>query len=722
MKKIKVSFIFVIGICLLTFIIFTSIEEVGSSEFIWFEAENADNINQMLSFLPLYGDVDASGGKAIKSVSPSHKLAGYAAYTFNIQCEDEYILWMRAFWTGGCNNSYQVVIDKNNFDNFGNDNLFNIWHWVKGKSYFLSKGKHILYVWNDEYDARIDKILITASPVFIPLGTGEMSNIKINFEDKKYNINNYITASSRSYDIAFDSVTYNHQLYIHPSKGASNVFMFKKQQKDFVVKVKYKGNIEKKYTDFFLKFNYVDGNNNYCLRVNKNNIEVILNETGKSKSLGRYKDDRASLINPECKELTLIRVFPKIKIEIDGNELFPITDHTFELGNIIMGSEKGDIFLDDIEYINDLRPALSENFYWDYKGNEYIKSLAGQWSYNVGQGWMVGNTTGKYPAIAGGGENYWFNYSMTCAIKNEAGKYSDGICFYYQNNTNFYLLRYVYPKTGKTTGNLQFIKTYHGDRIICKESKLNLTDQWNRFDIQAINGRFFIFVNKKKMFELFDTSITEGKFGFWTDSPYPVFFDDLYITSTPGPIIPFSNSLNYTFEMRQKSSVDMADWKITPKDAFHIITGNAFYCFFEKEIFQNLYLENIHPVKGNFNCRIDIGKPIPKDIGMTIKLLNIRNKKKDVMYEFKIQDDSIHLVRNHKKIKSQGYNQLIHSIVIIYKNKKWTWEMNDGPVLTYSDTTTFQETKLGLVLDGIGKSEIIFNTINIQADSILFNK
>jgi hypothetical protein len=85
---------FLLGIAISGFIIYTSIEDTGSKEYIWFEAENANKIDPSFKIIE---EKDASGGKAIVSTIRSHRVEAFATYNFNILNAGDYYFWARVY-------------------------------------------------------------------------------------------------------------------------------------------------------------------------------------------------------------------------------------------------------------------------------------------------------------------------------------------------------------------------------------------------------------------------------------------------------------------------------------------------------------------------------------------------------------------------------------------------------------------------------------------------
>lgn len=92
---------------------------------------------------------------------------GNTTYKIYIPTEANYTLWARVKWHDGCGNSFYVMVDNLNPENapYITDNAYQKWHWVKGRTYHLTKGYHRFRFQYREDGAKLDQFLITtASP------------------------------------------------------------------------------------------------------------------------------------------------------------------------------------------------------------------------------------------------------------------------------------------------------------------------------------------------------------------------------------------------------------------------------------------------------------------------------------------------------------------------------------------------------------------------------
>jgi len=86
---------------------------------------------------------------------------GRMTLTFGIETEGSYDVWVRVYWPATTANSYFIQVDDGEIVQFGQDEVFGRWHWVKAKSsYALKPGKHTLILRTRETDTRGDVVAI----------------------------------------------------------------------------------------------------------------------------------------------------------------------------------------------------------------------------------------------------------------------------------------------------------------------------------------------------------------------------------------------------------------------------------------------------------------------------------------------------------------------------------------------------------------------------------
>lgn len=120
----------------------------------------------------------ASGGAYLEipqgAGNPPQLTAGAAKFLIEVPRPADYILWARVWWEDECGNSFTMRVDNQPAFVFGQDSTVRCWHWVRAPPRLpclsLSAGEHLLVVSNREDGARIDQILLTADPKYVPVG------------------------------------------------------------------------------------------------------------------------------------------------------------------------------------------------------------------------------------------------------------------------------------------------------------------------------------------------------------------------------------------------------------------------------------------------------------------------------------------------------------------------------------------------------------------------
>jgi hypothetical protein len=95
---------------------------------------------------------------------------GNATYKVYVPVEGNYTLWGLVRWYDGCGNSFYVMVDDMNPENpaYITDARYQQWHWVKGRTYHLGVGYHLIRFQYREDGAKLDEFLITTAEDFVP--------------------------------------------------------------------------------------------------------------------------------------------------------------------------------------------------------------------------------------------------------------------------------------------------------------------------------------------------------------------------------------------------------------------------------------------------------------------------------------------------------------------------------------------------------------------------
>ncbi len=140
-----------------------------------FEAEHANAIVPPFRLLKAEGALNGACIEMPQAAGSGAK----ALYRFPAEAGGEYAVWGRAYWPDGCANSFQVSVDSSGPILFGNDGRYRAWHWVKGPTFPLERGEHLLVFSSREDGAMLDALALAptgSEPPFsgrrVPAGTG----------------------------------------------------------------------------------------------------------------------------------------------------------------------------------------------------------------------------------------------------------------------------------------------------------------------------------------------------------------------------------------------------------------------------------------------------------------------------------------------------------------------------------------------------------------------
>jgi hypothetical protein len=101
------------------------------------------------------------------------KGGGEITYRMDFPESATYTLWARTLWKDGCTNAFFLDINDDERMVFGNDAIFEQWHWIKGQSFKLDKGINYLTFANHSDGTAMDKIILTNDLFYFPEGLGQ---------------------------------------------------------------------------------------------------------------------------------------------------------------------------------------------------------------------------------------------------------------------------------------------------------------------------------------------------------------------------------------------------------------------------------------------------------------------------------------------------------------------------------------------------------------------
>jgi hypothetical protein len=702
-----------INFSLICFILYFSIESIGFSDNLWIEAENPDS---KMDGIYVYEDKEASNGKAIVSNIPSHNVISNYKYTINIPREADYNLWARCFWPGACSGKYIVQVNHSSQTAIGDDGDLFFWHWVKGPLFHLNQGENELYIWNEEYDSRIDKLLITSNLSFTPKGLGTESMAYIDFSS---DISTYLKIKNKvNWKIINELENMNHAFYCKHSDNKSLKIAFLKEvvtTKEYMFRVRIKipeKNI--KGGDVQLIINYVDDAN--FLSFNVKDKKALLNLF----TQGRIVNLRSVNLSKDSDEfnkvLTIVRKESKIICKINGADVFTYTDTSNGTNEkLAFGSNSGDVYFDDIYYSSLLETEKFDNFF-EVNAVDNWNNITGNWTSD---GWkgstcLEGSCSQEdKSALIITGEEFWHDYQVQVA--NKSNEDFSGICFNYQDESNYYLFKYSLVKN-----DAQILKIKNNKVEIIKQKNIcleTLKGQWQKLGIQVSESNIIAYIDDKNILSIIDTTITCGKVGLWTSSRNTSYFDDFSII--PASLNNFKQpAVRYNFRVRERGTLDLSDWNLYPSNMckfFERYDQNFLY----KNIFEEVFMINKKMFFGKFTFQIGYSEPIDEWFN-NIYYFTVYSKGNVYRYRLVVENSVVKFMRDNVVLIERKHNLQRSEISINLHEGEWNVLIGNQTIITYkSEMTKIDSSRIGFGFDGLGFGKITsINSINIIADKI----
>jgi hypothetical protein len=97
---------------------------------------------------------------------------GSVTYRLDLERTGDYTVWGRSHWMDGCTNAFFLSVNHGPTTVFGNDPIFNQWHWVKSTRLKLERGVNYLTFSNHSDGTALDKLVVTDDPFYVPEGLG----------------------------------------------------------------------------------------------------------------------------------------------------------------------------------------------------------------------------------------------------------------------------------------------------------------------------------------------------------------------------------------------------------------------------------------------------------------------------------------------------------------------------------------------------------------------
>jgi len=98
---------------------------------------------------------------------------GRVTFRFDVPSGGLYVLWARTRWKDGCSNAFFMHWNQQAPIVFGNDAVFNQWHWVPSSALSLQKGVNYLVFSNHSDAVALDKLILTNDRLYMPQGLAE---------------------------------------------------------------------------------------------------------------------------------------------------------------------------------------------------------------------------------------------------------------------------------------------------------------------------------------------------------------------------------------------------------------------------------------------------------------------------------------------------------------------------------------------------------------------
>lgn len=723
-KTTNIKSILVLIIILNSIIFAFSIKPVSSTSSIWLEAEDAVKIAGQIE---IFDNSEASGGKAIVSKVPSHQTEAYAKYELPVELSGTYQSWINCYWPGGCNNAYYFQLDNSVKILVGNDNLTDQWHWIRGPQYNLQKGKHQFTIWNDEIDAWIDMLLFTTDFNYIPVGISGEHSYQFTFEDKR--TEHLLFNDGARYSIVQDTLNATSALclaesvkdklnYVLVDVNAFNNFVY-----NFSIR---SDSIDD--NDIRIILNFKNSENYSYLQLDSNDIRFI-HISNKNMQVMDKADDLHIFKNNDYQNFSLIRRGPDIILKQNNKNIYLKKNVGKISGKIGLVSMKNNLFIKDMEYIINMRPALEQTFFTKGKIDRlkqepgfdlyYFNGKWTVWPTSKGNQYLIGKSHGiGEKAFFVFGYNYFQNYSLSFAAKMDDNRNGLGAGFYWQNENNHYQFRCIRKDSRQVQ---QLVKVVEGDEIIIDETYNEFQSKnWYRFDIQIKNGKIKIYVDKKLILEAEDKTFDDGNIALLSFSENSDnCFDDIIVKNLTNFGVDSSHSYNYTFEPRENAGFELSDW-ILDND---IINGTfgirleqqkrnrpPYRITIKKDIFKNPGIFHKHIFNGNhLEIETKLWKSVAKDVDANFYFSTALTT-----YEIAIKPNAIQLLRNHELLISKQHSGIRQNLAAVYDDGVFSVNLGDRNVFSYSTDDKLSDVKIGFGYSGIGKTEILPLEITIK--------
>ena len=712
--QLKTLFSRILYLCItgisLGFIFFNSLVSTGSKEYLWIETEQAKEITKGLDIIE---DPKASNGQAIVSRLRSHQVEAYASYNFNINRPGKYIFWARAYWPGGCSNSYRIKLD--NFPEYkiGNDNFLNAWHWISLKEQFnLKKGKHKLKIWNEEHLAQLDKIFLTSDPYYIPSGFGEGGDFTIDFKNGFPDF--AVVNNKECFELQGEDEI---QLYAKPvqEKEKSSIIFSNSNTENFAFEFYAKQGNQKENHSLTILFNYVDEKNLYKIILEDHSIQLLQVKNGQPEIL-KETNNPGIILDSLFAKYALVRIDPEITLKLNDIDIFKTKLNHPVNGKTGLLFTTGDLYLKNIRNTSEVFPLYTENFF--YAGLNKLTSddahlkweiISGDWTWVKNKDIM--SVEGKAEKNKSGviifGKSYWKNYFLEAAIQLNSGE--AGVCFYYQNPDNYYLLKLMLE-----TKKLKLLSVKNNNEEVIGEMNYPFSRyDWYKVKVARFGRRITVTLNDEAQIEANDSLFLDGKAGLWSNGQNcSNLFDDISIAGPePDPAKYRSNIHEYKFEMREHAGLDFCDWAKSGT-SFRGRDLSGSFLGFTKNILEQKTIKNKKTFYGNTKLDWHLSN-LPRDINIVSEFYSWHNGHQ-TDYKFSISTNKITVQKDKKRVYAVPFPNIPRNNLEITQIDGYWTVRNKEELLFRFNGEPIDSTRLAFGFSGIGRGAIVIHNLTIE--------
>lgn len=296
---------------------------------------------------------------------------------------------------------------------------------------------------------------------------------------------------------------------------------------------------------------------------------------------------------------------------VNGRSSIEIMDATFSSGVIALRDGSGAVSNDryqpveDIQFADDFMRTDQEqqmgvwqtvrgswrfhsvretNPSADYRRSVNPFSLGGRAASGT-----VTTSGGAAPEIAlvTAGYPFWIDYDYRLSVKSVGGV--AGLVFNYQNEHNFYVVRWDMTQPFRRPSRMEVVKVRPGESTVLAAGYADCApDQWYRLGVRTTGRRMQVYLDGDLMFDAVDRDATGGKVGLYVEGMKEAFFDDITVETNPDYVFDRNDtwirnsafrSGQWKFELNATSDIAGASGPhfliVDSNEASHYWLGNA---------------------------------------------------------------------------------------------------------------------------------------------------